>query len=251
MRRTFLHALTATALASAVAVPVATVALAEPAVAPAPPPPRPPPRSRRCPARSAPTSSASATSGAPSPSSIAAEEQRAAERKAAARRAAAKALAAKKAAAAPEGRRTTGRAAAQEAAAQEAAERRAEARAAERRASAPARASRGGSRTALPATGGSPRTVARSMLAARGQADQFGCLDNLWGKESGWSVSADNPSSSAYGIPQALPGSKMASAGADWRTSARTQITWGLGYIDSRYGSPCAAWSHSQANNWY
>ncbi|TAL11978.1 MAG: hypothetical protein EPN99_17185, partial [Frankiales bacterium] len=87
--------------------------------------------------------------------------------------------------------------------------------------------------------------------AERGQADQFGCLDRLWQKESGWRVRATNPSSGAYGIPQALPAGKMASAGSDWRTSARTQIRWGLGYIDDRYGSPCGAWAHSRAHNWY
>ena len=66
-------------------------------------------------------------------------------------------------------------------------------------------------------------------------------------RESGWNVYADNPSSSAYGIPQALPGSKMASAGADWATNPVTQIRWGLGYIQDRYGSPCGAWGHSQS----
>ena len=97
-----------------------------------------------------------------------------------------------------------------------------------------------------------PRGAARAMVAERGWgAGEFDCLDSLWQKESGWSTSADNPSSSAYGIPQALPGSKMASAGADWKTNPRTQIAWGLGYIADRYGSPCAAWSHSKANNWY
>ena len=73
----------------------------------------------------------------------------------------------------------------------------------------------------------------------------------MWGRESGWQVSASNASSGAYGIPQALPGSKMASVGPDWQSNAATQIQWGLGYIDGRYGSPCAAWSHSQANGWY
>lgn len=102
------------------------------------------------------------------------------------------------------------------------------------------------------ATDGSPRAIAAQMVSARGWgADQMQCLDNLWTKESGWSVTADNPTSSAYGIPQALPGSKMASAGADWQTNPATQITWGLGYISDRYGTPCAAWGHSQANNWY
>ena len=70
-------------------------------------------------------------------------------------------------------------------------------------------------------------------------------------KESGWNTSASNGSSGAYGIPQSLPGSKMASAGSDWQTNPATQIKWGLGYIQERYGSPCAAWGHSQATNWY
>ena len=97
-----------------------------------------------------------------------------------------------------------------------------------------------------------PKSVARSMLADHGWgSDQFSCLDNLWTKESGWKHTADNPTSSAYGIPQALPGSKMASAGSDWETNPVTQIKWGLGYIDDVYGTPCAAWGHSQAVNWY
>ncbi|MDR6907001.1 ribosomal protein L12E/L44/L45/RPP1/RPP2 [Agromyces sp. 3263] len=82
-------------------------------------------------------------------------------------------------------------------------------------------------------------------------ADQFQCLDKLWQKESGWSYTAFNAGSGATGIPQSLPGSKMASAGADWETNAATQIKWGLGYIKGSYGSPCSAWSHSQSMNWY
>jgi hypothetical protein len=97
-----------------------------------------------------------------------------------------------------------------------------------------------------------PRSIARAMLPQFGfSADQFSCLDSLWTKESGWNPHADNASSSAYGIPQALPGSKMATAGADWATNPATQIKWGLGYIRDSYGSPCAAWGHSQAYNWY
>lgn len=97
-----------------------------------------------------------------------------------------------------------------------------------------------------------PRSIGKALLSDFGwSSDQFGCLDSLWTKESGWNVTADNPSSSAYGIPQALPGSKMSSAGADWATNPVTQITWGLGYIQDRYGSPCAAWGHSQSHNWY
>ena len=80
---------------------------------------------------------------------------------------------------------------------------------------------------------------------------QFSCLDKLWQKESGWSYTARNGSSGATGIPQALPGSKMASAGSDWATNASTQVKWGLDYIQRAYGSPCSAWSHSQSVNWY
>jgi hypothetical protein len=99
---------------------------------------------------------------------------------------------------------------------------------------------------------GDPRDIAQSMLADYGWSQsEFSCLDSLWVKESGWDPQAANPTSSAYGIPQALPGSKMASAGADWETNPATQIEWGLGYIADRYGSPCSAWGHSQANGWY
>lgn len=97
-----------------------------------------------------------------------------------------------------------------------------------------------------------PRGLGQMMAAERGwTGKQWRCLDLLWHKESKWKVRADNPTSSAYGIPQALPGSKMSSAGRDWRTNPATQIRWGLGYIASRYGTPCAAWSHSQSHNWY
>lgn len=98
---------------------------------------------------------------------------------------------------------------------------------------------------------GDPRDIAHAMLADRGQAGEFGCLDNLWTRESGWRVHDTNGSSGAYGIPQSLPAGKMASAGADYRDNPATQIRWGLGYIADRYGSPCAAWSHSQSYNWY
>jgi len=97
-----------------------------------------------------------------------------------------------------------------------------------------------------------PQAVGRLLAADRGWGDsQFSCLDSLWNKESGWRWNADNPSSDAYGIPQALPGSKMSSYGSDWATNPVTQIKWGLSYISSRYGTPCSAWSHSQAVNWY
>ena len=97
-----------------------------------------------------------------------------------------------------------------------------------------------------------PRSVAKLMLADHGWgASQFSCLNSLWNKESRWNYRAQNPSSGAYGIPQALPGTKMASAGSDWRTNPVTQIEWGLDYIADRYGTPCAAWGHSQSVGWY
>lgn len=99
---------------------------------------------------------------------------------------------------------------------------------------------------------GDPKSIAMGMLSSYGwSSGQFGCLNNLWTKESGWRVGATNPSSGAYGIPQSLPGRKMASAGGDWQTNPATQIRWGLGYIQARYGSPCSAWAHSVATNWY
>jgi len=102
-----------------------------------------------------------------------------------------------------------------------------------------------------PVASGTAQQIAASMVSARGWGnDQFSCLVSLWNKESGWRTNAANPSG-AYGIPQALPGSKMASAGSDWQTSASTQISWGLGYIAGVYGTPCSAWAHSQATNWY
>jgi hypothetical protein len=99
---------------------------------------------------------------------------------------------------------------------------------------------------------GSPQQIASALLGSFGWGqDQFGCLDSLWAQESGWNPSASNASSGAYGIPQALPGSKMASAGGDWQTNPATQIRWGLGYIRGSYGSPCGAWAHEQATGWY
>jgi hypothetical protein len=81
--------------------------------------------------------------------------------------------------------------------------------------------------------------------------DQMPALDALWSRESGWNHLAANQSSGAYGIPQALPGSKMGSVGSDWETNPATQIRWGLGYIRDRYGDPAGAWSFFQANGWY
>jgi len=105
---------------------------------------------------------------------------------------------------------------------------------------------------ASPVPSGSPQQIAQRMLGSYGwSSSQFSCLDPLWNQESGWNVYATNPSSHAYGIPQALPGWKMASAGPDWQTDAATQIRWGLGYIKGTYGSPCGAWAHEQADGWY
>ncbi|MBW9210852.1 lytic transglycosylase domain-containing protein [Mumia sp. zg.B21] len=96
-----------------------------------------------------------------------------------------------------------------------------------------------------------PRQIAKAMLPDYGFSGQFGCLNDLWVGESNWRWNADNPTSSAYGIPQALPGSKMASAGADWKTNPATQIKWGLGYIKDRFGDPCSALAFKNANGWY
>lgn len=99
---------------------------------------------------------------------------------------------------------------------------------------------------------GSAQAIAFDMVMARGWgAGEFDCLVALWNKESGWNVYAHNASSGAYGIPQSLPGEKMASAGADWATNPATQITWGLNYIQGRYQTPCGAWGASQVKGWY
>ena len=97
------------------------------------------------------------------------------------------------------------------------------------------------------------KATARQMAASQyGWGDgQFSCLESLWTKESSWNYQAYNGSSGATGIPQSLPGDKMASFGADWQTNATTQIAWGLDYIQRAYGTPCAAWGHSQATDWY
>ncbi|QPL05656.1 MULTISPECIES: G5 domain-containing protein [Actinomyces] len=112
-----------------------------------------------------------------------------------------------------------------------------------------------GSGTAAVAVDGSAasaQAAARDILASRGWDDsQFQCLVSLWQRESGWNYQAQNPSSGAYGIPQALPGSKMGTVAADWATNPVTQITWGLQYIEGRYGSPCNAWAHSNSVGWY
>jgi hypothetical protein len=106
--------------------------------------------------------------------------------------------------------------------------------------------------TAPPPSPGTAQSIAYSMLSSFGwkPSTYFSCLDNIWSRESGWNATAEN-ASGAYGIPQALPGSKMATAGPDWQTNATTQIKWGLGYIQGRYGDPCSAWSFWQAHSWY
>ncbi|WP_336245485.1 transglycosylase SLT domain-containing protein [Nonomuraea sp. SYSU D8015] len=96
------------------------------------------------------------------------------------------------------------------------------------------------------------KSIAKALVAARGwNKAQFRCLEKLWHRESGWNHRAGNRFSGAYGIPQALPARKMASAGSDWRTNPRTQIKWGLKYIKQRYGTPCRAWAHFQSHRWY
>ncbi len=97
---------------------------------------------------------------------------------------------------------------------------------------------------------GDPRDIARALLPAYGfSSDQFSCLDSLYVSESDWRVDADNPTSSAYGIPQAL--TQLHELPADYMTSAESQIRWGLEYIQDTYGTPCSAWSFKQGNGWY
>ena len=99
---------------------------------------------------------------------------------------------------------------------------------------------------------GTAQAIAYDMVLARGWDDaQYACLVSLWNRESHWNVYAENKKSGAYGIAQALPGSKMASVAADWQTNPATQITWGLGYIAGRYETPCGAWSSSERRGWY
>jgi hypothetical protein len=106
--------------------------------------------------------------------------------------------------------------------------------------------------TSRPPDPGTAQSIAYSMMGSFGFSPSlyFGCLLDLWNHESGWRYDAENPSG-AYGIPQALPGSKMASAGPDWETNPATQIRWGLGYIKEIYGNPCNAWAFEEANGYY
>lgn len=108
------------------------------------------------------------------------------------------------------------------------------------------------SRTYISGSVAEYQAYARARCSAYGWSTaDFNCLVALWNKESKWNPNAYNASSGAYGIPQALPASKMATAGTDYRTNYKTQINWGLSYISSRYGSPSAAWSHSKSTGWY
>ena len=111
-------------------------------------------------------------------------------------------------------------------------------------------------KTTAPASGipdpGTAQAIAYELVMAKGwDANEYDCLVALWNRESHWNVYAQNPTSGAYGIPQALPGDKMATVAADWATNPKTQIVWGLGYIAARYSTPCGAWAHSELKGWY
>ena len=143
-------------------------------------------------------------------------------------------------------------AAAKAAAAKAAAAKAAALKSAEQAAAARKAAAKPAQRAAASTPSGSPEQIAQRMLSQFGwSSSQFSCLQPLWEHESGWSMTAENPTSGAYGIPQSLPAAQMSSAGADWQTSAATQIRWGLTYIQGRYGSPCGAWAHEESENWY
>ncbi|SDX39569.1 Transglycosylase SLT domain-containing protein [Geodermatophilus africanus] len=173
-----------------------------------------------------------------------AAEAQAAQAQAAAEQAELDRQAAEKAAAEQAAREAAERAAAEKAAAEAAAREAAQREAA---ASAPAAAPAAGSSSSSPAPRGSYKEYA---MAKVGSAEQFSCLEKLWGKESGWNPNAQNPTSTAYGIPQFL-NSTWASTGIAKTSDGYRQIDAGLIYIENRYGSPCGAWSHSQANGWY
>ncbi|MFI9364095.1 transglycosylase SLT domain-containing protein [Kitasatospora sp. NPDC053057] len=101
--------------------------------------------------------------------------------------------------------------------------------------------------TANAATASSPQAIAARIVPA----NQLASFSHIISHESSWNVTATNPSSGSYGLGQALPASKMASAGADWRTNPATQIKWALNYMNTRYGSPNAAWVFWQNHHWY
>jgi membrane protein involved in colicin uptake len=143
--------------------------------------------------------------------------------------------------------------AARKAAAQTAVTKKAAARQAKERAEAKAAANRDSARDSSSFPVQSSYTVAQiqAMASQMVAADQFQCFSNIVDHESGWNYHAVNASSGAYGLFQALPAGKYASAGADWQTNPATQIKWGLNYMNTSYGSPCKAWSFWQANHWY
>lgn len=120
---------------------------------------------------------------------------------------------------------------------------------AKERAEAKEKASR--SSSSFPIQGSYTIAQIQSMASSMVPSGQFQCFSNIVDHESSWNYRAVNASSGAYGLFQALPGSKMSSVGSDWQTNPATQIKWGLNYMDSRYGSPCEAWSFWQANHWY
>jgi hypothetical protein len=147
--------------------------------------------------------------------------------------------------------------AAAEAAAAEAARAAAAAQAAQAAKEAKAAAAAAAPQAASSSSGDNSPAGARATASAMASSQygwgsgEFSCLSQLWEKESGWNYKSYNSSSGATGIPQALPGSKMASAGSDWASNAATQISWGLGYIKSAYGTPCSAWAHSESFGYY
>lgn len=138
-------------------------------------------------------------------------------------------------------------------AAEDQAEREKEAKEAQEAKDAEERASRSAVRDATSFAAQGSYSVAEVQAMARQMipADQYQCFSNIVNHESTWNYRAVNASSGAYGLVQALPGSKMSSAGADWQTNPATQIKWGLSYMNASYGSPCGAWSFWQANSWY
>jgi resuscitation-promoting factor RpfB len=111
----------------------------------------------------------------------------------------------------------------------------------------------GGTAGASLASANSTVALGQQLASAYGWGSgaEWACLDELWTRESGWRMVWNYQGSGAYGIPQALPASKMASAGADYMTNPATQIRWGLGYVRDTYGDPCTAWAHEQADGWY
>ncbi|MFJ2191103.1 transglycosylase SLT domain-containing protein [Kitasatospora sp. NPDC087861] len=103
----------------------------------------------------------------------------------------------------------------------------------------------------LPATANAATASPKALAAQIVPANQLASFSQIIAHESSWNVTATNPSSGAYGLAQALPGSKMATHGSDWRTNPVTQIKWALDYMNSRYGSPNAAWNFWQTHHWY